>query len=88
MKDMLKFLLENVKNVVFLICIIGAVLAFGVRLYEVPSRLDLDEQAIRTLQTKQDMVELRFNTLEQEFATMREDIKEIRSDVKLLLRTK
>lgn len=85
---MWKFLLENVKNVIVLIGFIFGILVFCIKLYEVPSRLDKDETAIRTLQTKQEMVELRFNTLEQEFATIREDIKEIRSDVKLLLRTK
>lgn len=83
----LKFFIENGKNIVFLICAFATVIAFCVTLYGIPPRIDEAEKAILTLKQKQEMFDLKFNTIEQEFATMREDLKEIRSDIKILLRT-
>ena len=84
----MKFLLENARNIIFVVVFFGSLFALGVRLYTTPDKVEALEENVRVLQTKQEMFELRFSTLEQNFIDIKEDMKEIKSDIKLLLRTK
>ena len=83
-----RFIVSNIKNICFLVCSLIAIIAFCITLYSVPPRIDKAESDILDIKKKQEIIEVRFNTLEQGVASLRDDIKEIRSDVKLLLRTK
>lgn len=82
------FVLSNIKNIVFLGCTIATVIAFCVTLYKVPPRIDKAESDILEIKMKQELIEIRFNNLEQGVSSLRDDIKEIRNDVKLLLQRK
>lgn len=83
-----KFIVANAKNLVFLVCALGTVIAFCVTLYGIPPRIDKAESDILTIKQKQEIFEVRFGTLEQSFKDIKEDMKEIKADVKLLLQRK
>lgn len=83
-----RFVIENAKNIVFLICALATVIAFCITLYGIPPRIDKAESDILAIKQKQEMFELRFGSLEESFRDLKEDTKEIKGDIKLLLRTK
>lgn len=83
-----RFVVSNIKNIVFLGVSLATVIAFCVTLYSVPPRIDKAESDILEIKKKQEIIEVRFSALEQGVSSLKDDIKEIRNDVKLLLRTK
>lgn len=83
-----QFVISNAKNIVFLVCALGTVIAFCITLYGIPPRIDKAENDILAIKQKQEMFELRFGTLEESFKDLKDDMKEIKADIKLLLRTK
>ena len=83
-----RFVIENAKNIVFLVCTMATVIAFCVTLYGIPPRIDKAESDILEIKAKQELIEVRFSSMEKAFSDIKDDVKEIRSDVKLLLRTK
>ena len=84
----LKFVVENAKNLVFLVCALGTVVAFCITLYGIPPRIDKAEEDILSIKMKQELMDVKFNSLEGSFKDIKEDIKEIRNDLKLLLQRK
>lgn len=83
-----KFFVENAKNIVFLICATATIVAFCVTLYGIPPRIDKAEEDIQSIKVKQELMDVKFNSLEGSFKDIKEDIKEIRNDLKLLLQRK
>lgn len=83
-----RFIIENAKNIGFLIGVVVAVLAFLFTLYGMPVRIDKAESNIAELHSRQDRIEMRIEVIEGSFTDLKEDIKDIKSDIKLLLRTK
>ena len=83
-----KFLIENTKNIVFLIGVFGTIIAFLVTLYGLPSRLDRTEKDVQSMTGRVEHVELRLDVIEGSFKDVKEDLKDIKADIKLLLRTK
>lgn len=83
----LNFIISNSKNLIVLVCAFASIIAFCVTLYGIPPRIADAEKKIIELRQKQEVFEVRFNTLEQNFVELKDDIKEIRSDIKILLRT-
>ena len=83
-----RFILENAKNIGFLIGISTALIAFLFTLYGLPLRLEKAESTVEELKSRTDKIEMRLSVIEGSFNDLKEDIKEIRNDVKLLLRTK
>lgn len=83
----LNFIVSNSKNLIVIVCALASIIAFCVTLYGIPPRIDEAEKKIIELRQKQEVFEVRFNTLEQNFAELKDDIKEIRGDLKVILRT-
>ena len=83
-----RFILENAKNLGFLLGVAPAVIAFIFTLYGLPIRLEKAESTIDELKSRSDRIEMRLSIMETSFTDLKEDIKDIKSDVKLLLRTK
>ena len=83
----LNFIVRNSKNLIVIVCALASIIAFCVTLYGIPPRIDKAESDIISIKQKQEVFEVRFNTLEQNFVELKDDIKEIRSDIKILLRT-
>ena len=81
----LRFLVENAKNLVFLVCALGTVVAFCITLYGIPPRIDRAEADILEVKRKQELFEVRFGTLESSFSDLKADLKDIKTDIKLLL---
>ena len=82
------FLISNTKNILILICAFASVITFCVTLYGIPPRIDKAESEIMEIKTKQELMDVKFNSLEGSFKDIKEDIKEIRNDLKLLLQRK
>ena len=82
------FIIENAKNIVFLLGIATGVIAFLFTLYGLPVRLEKAENEIYSLTNRQERVEMRIEVIEGSFADVKEDLKDIKADIKLLLRTK
>lgn len=80
-----KFLIENTKNIVFLIGVFGTIIAFLVTLYGLPSRLDRTEKDIQSTAGRVERVEMRLDVMEGSFKDVKEDLKDIKQDIKLLL---
>lgn len=83
----LNFIISNAKNLIVIVCALASIIAFCVTLYGIPPRIDDAEKQILALKQKQEVFEVRFNTLEQNFVELKDDIKEIRGDLKVILRT-
>lgn len=81
----LKFVVENAKNIVFLACAFGTVIAFCMTLYGIPPRIDEAEKSILSIKQRQELFEVRFGTLEESFRDLKADLKDIKTDIKLLL---